>query len=142
MALDYLKAQEQLVGTLKAAGVCGGRIYDYQPKSPSTATAGAKGQHYPFCVLGNYAADERDIGKALGQVVFQILEVHSRSSGKAEAHGIARAIRDALHRKSFTLADGSCMRVVWRGEDINGPERRVYLCDMRFEIKLYEACET
>ncbi|WP_119309639.1 DUF3168 domain-containing protein [Cohaesibacter haloalkalitolerans] len=140
MALDFTKAQEMLVSTLKAAAICDGRIYDFLPESPSKANPGHVGQVYPFCILGSYAGDENDVGNQLGEVVFQMLEVHSRDRGKAEAMAIAAKIRAALHKQLFTLADGASMRVIWRGEDINGPENRVYFCDMRFEIKLYEAC--
>ncbi|WP_319568964.1 DUF3168 domain-containing protein [Cohaesibacter marisflavi] len=140
MALDFTAAQEQLVSALKAAGICDGRIYDFMPESPSKGRPGHMGQHYPFCVLGNFAGDESDVGNLLGEVIFQMLEVHSRDRGKAEAMAIAAQIRDSLHKASFTLSDGASMRVIWRGEDINGPENRVYFCDMRFEIKLYEAC--
>nr|WP_321457189.1 DUF3168 domain-containing protein [uncultured Cohaesibacter sp.] len=140
MALDFTAVQEKLVSALKAAGICGGRVYDFLPESPSKARPSHVGQHYPFCVLGNYASDESDIGNALGEVIFQMLEVHSRDRGKAEAMAIAAQIRAVLHKAAFTLDDGSSVRVIWRGEDINGPQNRVYFCDMRFEIKLYEAC--
>ena len=110
MTLDIVKAQTLLVSVLKTASICDGRIYDFLPESPSHSKVGHIGQTYPFCVLGNFSADENDVGNHLGEIIFQMLEIHSRARGKEEAHEIARQIRGALHKKLFGLEDGASMR--------------------------------
>ncbi|WP_319528984.1 DUF3168 domain-containing protein [uncultured Cohaesibacter sp.] len=140
MALDTAAAQTALVTILTGANVCGGRVFDFIPDSPSTAR-GTAGQTYPFCVMDDMQVEEDDIGRAQRDLIYQTVQVWTKAGGKADAQGIADQIKALYHLQTVALSDGNGLRIVWENTQLfNESDRRAYRAVMRFRIHHEEDC--
>ncbi|MCV6576269.1 MAG: DUF3168 domain-containing protein [Cohaesibacter sp.] len=140
MALDTVKAQEAIVGALRGDNVCGGKIYDFLPESPSRQQ-GASGQSYPFCVLDDLRVEEDDVGREKRSLLFQVVQVWTRAGGKQQAQAITDQIKDLFHTNVVGVSDGTSLRFVWENTQLfNDADRQAYRGVMRFRINHEEDC--
>ena len=140
MALDTAAAQEALVTTLTAANICGGRVYDFIPDSPSHGR-GTAGQHYPFCVMDDMRVEEDDVGRAQRDLIFQTVQIWTKAGGKADAQAISDQIKALYHLQTVALSGGKSLRIVWENTQLfNESDRRAYRAVMRFRIHHEEDC--